>query len=305
MKKWCLLLLCFFAVNAYAQQRNELNIYFDSDKDYIPDTSALRLMQMANSAVFDTVLIYGHCDSIGSDAYNKILSEKRVKSVRRMLQMNGLKPEIIKSTVGYGEQKPIASNTDTITRRLNRRVEVLFAKGAQKIVEAKPVVVQKPAEVKKPKQIIIEEDPSKKAQVKYISKQEEAQLAKTSFEIGEVLEFKQLQFQPAFHYLLPGRETIVDEIAEMLHEHPKVNIEIQGHVCCTTYDDEDGMDQEYMTNNLSYTRAYYIMSLLRDHGIAAKRMRAVGKKGSQKIDKLEITEEAKALNRRVEIHVVK
>jgi outer membrane protein OmpA-like peptidoglycan-associated protein len=303
--------LCFYMHGLCAQQRNELNIYFDSDKDYIPDTSALSLVRMANAAQFDTVVIYGHCDSIGSDAYNKILSERRVKSVRQMLQMNGLKKEIIKSAVGYGELKPIASNADSATRRLNRRVEVFFAKAnnmpiAKVKEKLKEKIVEKPLvkAVEKPKLITVVEEKQTRAAAKLITKKEAEQLSKETFTVGDVLEFKQLQFQPAFHYLLPGREAIVNEIAAMLKKHPNVKVEIQGHVCCTSSDEEDGVDQEYLTQNLSFTRAYYIKTLLEDKGIASDRMRAVGKRGTEKVDELERTEEAKTLNRRVEIHVI-
>jgi outer membrane protein OmpA-like peptidoglycan-associated protein len=307
MKRCLIFLLCFWVHALYAQQRNELNIYFDSDKDYIPDTSALSLVRMANAAQFDTVVIYGHCDSIGSDGYNKILSERRVKSVRQMLQMNGLKKEIIKSAVGYGEQKPIASNGDSVTRRLNRRVEIIFAKGnnmpmAKVIEKPKQKAIEKPIE--KMKVITIVEEKQTRAAAKLITKKEAEQLTKETFTVGDVLEFKQLQFQPAFHYLLQGREAIVNEIAAMLKKHPNVKVEIQGHVCCTSSDEEDGVDQEYLTQNLSFTRAYYIKTLLEDKGIAGERMRAVGKRGTEKIDELERTEEAKTLNRRVEIHVI-
>jgi outer membrane protein OmpA-like peptidoglycan-associated protein len=307
MQKCLLFVLCFIVHGMYAQQRNELNIFFDSDKDYIPDTSALKLVRMANAGLFDTVIIYGHCDSIGSDAYNKLLSQRRVKSVQQMLQMNGLKKDIIKSAVGYGELKPIASNADSATRGLNRRVEVFFAKAkdmpmAQ--VNEKPNEKPKQKPIEKPRITTIIEEKQTRAAAKLITKKEAEQLSKETFEVGDVLEFKQLQFEPAFHYLLPGRQAIVNEIAAMLKKHPNLKVEIQGHVCCTSSDEEDGVDQEFGTQNLSFTRAYYIKNLLEDMGIAGNRMRAVGKRGTQKVDQLERTEEAKTLNRRVEIHVI-
>ena len=73
------------------------------------------------------ILIEGHTDSKGSDAYNKDLSEKRASSVADMLASLGVKDARI-TEVGYGENQPVADNSTDEGRRLNRRVEVaIFA----------------------------------------------------------------------------------------------------------------------------------------------------------------------------------
>ncbi len=72
--------------------------------------------------------IQGHTDSIGSDEYNNILSFKRAKSVYDMLIKFGVEADRL-TYVGYGEEKPIASNDTESGRAKNRRVEAhLFTK---------------------------------------------------------------------------------------------------------------------------------------------------------------------------------
>lgn len=68
--------------------------------------------------------IEGHTDSVGSDAYNALLSQRRALSVSRYLaERHQLKDRT--TAVGYGEQKPTADNTTDEGRRKNRRVQVV------------------------------------------------------------------------------------------------------------------------------------------------------------------------------------
>lgn len=67
-------------------------------------------------------VLEGHTDSIGTEAYNQKLSERRAASVRQYLIDNfGISPDRIES-VGYGETKPIADNKTAEGRQRNRRV---------------------------------------------------------------------------------------------------------------------------------------------------------------------------------------
>ena len=67
--------------------------------------------------------IAGHTDSTGSDQYNQSLSERRAASVASYLQAQRVLSQRI-ITVGVGEQRPIADNTTSAGRQLNRRVEL-------------------------------------------------------------------------------------------------------------------------------------------------------------------------------------
>jgi len=69
------------------------------------------------------VEIDGHTDKIGTREFNKQLSQRRANAVRSFLTSKGIDPRRV-SAVGYGEDKPLASNDDEKEgREINRRVE--------------------------------------------------------------------------------------------------------------------------------------------------------------------------------------
>jgi OOP family OmpA-OmpF porin len=71
------------------------------------------------------ILLAGHTDSIGSDAYNQKLSERRADAVRRYLIDNfGIDGNRLVAK-GYGESKPVATNDTDAGRQQNRRVEII------------------------------------------------------------------------------------------------------------------------------------------------------------------------------------
>ena len=67
--------------------------------------------------------IYGHTDSVGSEAYNQTLSENRSRAVANYLSMQGVH-QVRMATLGYGETQPIADNGTESGRAANRRVEI-------------------------------------------------------------------------------------------------------------------------------------------------------------------------------------
>ncbi len=72
--------------------------------------------------------IEGYTDSVGSDAYNLELSQRRAESVRGYLIAQGIDPLQL-SAAGYGENGAIADNRSAEGRANNRRVEIVLPKG--------------------------------------------------------------------------------------------------------------------------------------------------------------------------------
>ncbi|WP_294033640.1 OmpA family protein [uncultured Moraxella sp.] len=70
-----------------------------------------------------TIVVAGHTDSNGSDAYNMNLSKQRALSVANYLVSQGVSASRIQA-VGYGEAQPVASNATDAGRAQNRRVEL-------------------------------------------------------------------------------------------------------------------------------------------------------------------------------------
>ncbi len=71
------------------------------------------------------IRVEGHTDSTGSEAYNLKLSQERALAVKRALVGRGVDPARIE-VVGYGESKPIATNSTEAGRQMNRRVNIVI-----------------------------------------------------------------------------------------------------------------------------------------------------------------------------------
>lgn len=102
------------------------NIYFDFAKATFLQESYNELNKLETMLKQNTgmqVEISGHTDSVGPAEYNKQLSQRRANAVKNFLTSKGIDARRIKA-VGYGEDKPIASNDDNADgREINRRVE--------------------------------------------------------------------------------------------------------------------------------------------------------------------------------------
>jgi outer membrane protein OmpA-like peptidoglycan-associated protein len=98
---------------------NSAELTAESKKILDEDRNVARLKGEPNIRVE----VAGHTDSIGSDAYNQKLSERRAQAVVDYLVSKGVDPKRLKA-VGYGKSKPIASNATEAGRAENRRVEL-------------------------------------------------------------------------------------------------------------------------------------------------------------------------------------
>ena len=77
------------------------------------------------------ISIEGHCDIVGTDAYNQKLSEKRANAVYDYFLKNGIPADRMR-TVGYGRSRPIVPNDTAANRAKNRRVEIHVIKARAK-----------------------------------------------------------------------------------------------------------------------------------------------------------------------------
>jgi outer membrane protein OmpA-like peptidoglycan-associated protein/tetratricopeptide (TPR) repeat protein len=101
------------------------NIFFDFDKATLrpESTNELeRLTKLLNDVPTLKIEISGHTDSKGADEYNKSLSNNRAKAVLDYLVKAGISAGRLTS-VGFGEEQPIATNDTDEGRQLNRRTE--------------------------------------------------------------------------------------------------------------------------------------------------------------------------------------
>ncbi|BCX80085.1 OmpA family protein [Campylobacter sp. 19-13652] len=106
----------------------DVNFAFDSYKvseNYVQRIKEVADFMKVNPAY--SVILSGYTDSVGSEAYNLKLSQKRANAVKEVLVKDGVESEKI-TTVGYGEANPVATNKTKEGRAENRRVEATFKK---------------------------------------------------------------------------------------------------------------------------------------------------------------------------------
>ncbi|HLK63043.1 MAG TPA: OmpA family protein [Bryobacteraceae bacterium] len=108
---------------------------FDFDQSVLsPDAkkTLTALGPLIQKAGKHPIVIEGHTDAVGSDAYNQDLSERRAKAVRAWLIEQHLSEETAARVEGFGRKRPVAPNAkpdgsdDPEGRQKNRRVEVVI-----------------------------------------------------------------------------------------------------------------------------------------------------------------------------------
>jgi OOP family OmpA-OmpF porin len=100
--------------------------FFDFDKSVLKAEGKAKLKDLVakiQNISLEVVIAVGHTDSVGTDAYNQKLSERRAEAVKAFLVSLGVPKNRI-YTEGKGESAPAADNQTAAGRAKNRRVEV-------------------------------------------------------------------------------------------------------------------------------------------------------------------------------------
>lgn len=116
-------------VTTYARTAStESRIYFDKGRASLRYGSVIELERIANSFKADPnvekILLQGHSDNTGDEDLNLRLSEARARSVATFLAKNGISTDQIEVDF-FGAKRPLATNTTSEGKQLNRRVEVV------------------------------------------------------------------------------------------------------------------------------------------------------------------------------------
>ncbi len=105
------------------------DVLFDSGSYTLKPAARERLARISGIVLAYPDLrleIEGHTDSVGSDAYNQTLSEKRAASVRDYLVDSNVSINNVIAR-GLGKGNPVADNKTAAGRKLNRRVEMIVS----------------------------------------------------------------------------------------------------------------------------------------------------------------------------------
>jgi outer membrane protein OmpA-like peptidoglycan-associated protein len=109
------------------------DVSFDLDSDVVRPGLYNELDRIAEIMIKypqTSIQVEGHTDSTGSETYNQKLSERRASSVKNLLVQRGVQAQRV-HILGFGESRPVATNTTPVGRQMNRRVEIRINPNAQ------------------------------------------------------------------------------------------------------------------------------------------------------------------------------
>ncbi len=239
------------------------------------------------------ISVYGYADFLGHTAGNQRLSQARADKLCQLIREKKYSnTDTIKTCSGRGDKAsvPMASKLgEPYARRVD--VVLLLAPLPHKIDSVAAVKTVQPQPVKQGEEL--------KAEPSHTNGKDLADLA-----VGEAAAIKGLKFYGGRHILLPESKAPLLALLKTLKENPTMEVEIQGHVCCTNGDD-DGLDLGTGQPNLSENRARVVYNFLVENGIDKSRLRYRGFGHAKPLVWPENTEADMQANRRVEIMVIK
>jgi outer membrane protein OmpA-like peptidoglycan-associated protein len=117
----------------------ESGLLYDFDSDVVKGSAQSNLKTLASSLEQypkSNLLIIGHTDSVGTNAYNEDLSKRRAAAAASYLVSEGVASARVQ-TMGLGETEPVTSNSTDVGRAKNRRVEVAIYANSEMVAEAR------------------------------------------------------------------------------------------------------------------------------------------------------------------------
>ena len=215
---------------------------------------------IAEGKTYRVTKLYGFCDWKGTNSYNDTLALKRVNTVYDFLKASDV--EVVKEIEirGFGEDFEQSKNQSE-----NRRVTIIF-----ELKTPKSAVTETPKELFKEK-------------IKSAKK-------------GDLLKLDNIYFYNNSARVVPKSEPILYELLCVMNDNPKLQIEIQGHICCKLPNQEEV---------ISTARARAVYNYLIRNKINRTRISFKGFGVSRPVHPIpEKTPQEEDDNRRVEILIV-
>jgi outer membrane protein OmpA-like peptidoglycan-associated protein len=272
IKTWAFTLFFLINCSVFAQEEIVQSIYFETNKSDVESKYVAELavfFQKVDSTRVESIEIFGYCDDVGKDDYNRKLSTDRANKVKAEITKSGIKNKIIVTIEGKGRiliDDDIEENLPEI-RSKNRRVDV--------VLNMKP---QPEEEIKLPG-------------------------VYTTFNkeniVGDRIMLSDMIFERGSSKLSIKSKNQLDKIARMLIKNKNINIEVQGHVCCTPPNHKEAIDKGTKKRKLSHNRAEAVYKYLILKKVPKARMTFKGYGNTMPLGK------SPELDRRVELVITK
>ena len=290
--------LLLFGLLLSAQEK--ASFYFDFDQDtFNPKQNELFMSWLNKDQNREILVINGYCDWYGTFDYNDTLAYKRINTVQEQLKTK------VNSSIFFSENLKIKGFGERVQtrkeRRYNRRVDVFYKVLPPKIVE-KQVVYDDP--VVYTGQIISREpEISDNDEIIKVPDTDDlidpVGLYKNPYEmakVGDKLVMNNLYFYDRSGIFVPESLPVMEELLQFMVTHPKVKIEIQGHICCQLGEDPE---------DIALVRAIAVHNYLVANDIDDTRLQYKSFGSTQPIHKIpEKNEKERNENRRVEILIL-
>lgn len=223
--------LLLFGLVLSAQEK--ASFYFDFNKEtFNPKQNELFLKWLNQNNDKEVLVINGYCDWYGTLDYNDSLAYRRINTVYNELKDKSIisfsETLIIK---GFGERTRMNSKQE-----LNRRVDILFKIKHKSIPNVEKTEELKTVEV--PNILLPDSEPIdfNEEVVELPTKKDEQY---DSVKVGDKLILNNLYFYDRSGIFVPESLPVMEGLLEFMVSHPKVKIEIQGHICCQLGEDPE------------------------------------------------------------------
>ncbi|MFN5417802.1 MAG: OmpA family protein [Flavobacteriia bacterium] len=241
MKLILLVILFAFNLTLFSQKTVKDSIYvfyFKSAQAKIPSDSLVKFQKFYKKYESCSSCIYelkGFADSVGNDAQNKVLSEKRIAYVKSLLKNTKI-TQIKEIPLGEKLSQKTKNNQDF--RKVILRVKNPSLKNVTDLVQS---------EIKEVKKDTL--TPVEKRKMEF-SQRNKAIRLNILFYVNRI-------------DLLPESRDDLEILAMYLQENPKVYARLEGHVCCNN-------DQELSRNRAMAIKIYLIQKGIKNYRLNAE-----------------------------------
>jgi len=265
--------LCFSTI-VFSQEK--FDIFFDFNKDFPNEKSLITIQKWISENDNANVLkIYGYCDSIDDNSYNKELALKRIQSTLKTLAENKIQISKSIELIPFGKDFK-RSSVQEENRKVTLFYELLKFPVNKSGNEEIPSIGDLNAKIERERATLA----SKFAKAK----------------VRDVITVENIYFQLDTDKIIEKSRPILNELYEIMLKYPKLKIKINGHICCNV---------EATNSILSSQRAIAVKAFLLEKEILFYRLSYKGYGSTKPVyDIPEKSEKERLANRRVEIEIV-